>query len=116
MMISPVLFNGMIKTVRSKVDRSFGLSVSTGELKNSEGMAIMNLQMVNSDILVTPREDPGNSVIKVESEIGQKTKAERLRAVLFILYKHYGQKEETFQQYYDREMERIIEGKKSEIP
>lgn len=104
----------IITGVRSRVDRSLGISLSTPELSTQEKALFMELQGVNSEITITPLDDKAEGMETVNKEVNTKTQSQRLRAVLFIYWKQQGQKE-TFEEFYRVKTEQIIEHYKSKL-
>ncbi len=107
--------NVIITSLRAKVDGSLGISFVTPELSPKEKVAFMDLQNINCNAIFTPLDEPTNAPeITVDKEIHTKSQAERLRAVLFILWKQ-SKLETTFDDFYKQETEKIIDGIKSKL-
>jgi hypothetical protein len=104
----------IITGVRSKVDRSLGLTISTPELSTEERSEFMNLQGINCQALFEPLDSTPSEVYEVKKETGQKTQGQRIRAVLFILWKKEGSKED-FETYYRNQTDKIIDYLKGKI-
>ena len=104
----------IITGVRSKVDRSLGISLTTPELSTQEKALFMELQGLNSEITITPLDDKAEGMEKIDKEVSTKTQSQRLRAVLFIYWKQLGEKE-TFEEFYKSQTEKIIEHFKSKL-
>lgn len=98
----------VITGVRSKVDRSLGISIATPELSTNEKALFMELQGLNIDLVITPREEANVEVEKIDKDIETKRPSQRLRAVLFIYWKQSGE-EGTFEDFYRLHMERLID-------
>jgi hypothetical protein len=105
--------NVVISGVRSKVDRSLGLTLSTPELTTEERAEFMNLQGINCEALFNPLEEKVD-LIEVKGETETRTQSQRLRAVLFLIWKGEGEKT-TFEEFYRSKMEAIIEHYKDKI-
>ena len=106
----------IITGVRSKVDRSLGITLSTPELSTEERSEFMNLQGVNCKALFEPTDTDStpSEVYEVKKDVGQKTQGQRIRAVLFILWKKDGEKED-FETYYRNQTDKIIDYLKGKI-
>lgn len=104
----------IIEGVRSRKDGSLGLSVTTPELNVQEKALFMELQGINLDLLITPKDGENAPEIKVNTDLKQKSPSTRMRAVLFILWKQ-DPKDMTFEEFYNNRMEQIIEQLKSRI-
>lgn len=98
----------IITGVRSKVDRSLGISLSTPELSTNEKALFMELQGLNVDLLITPTEEKNVEVEKIDKDVNTKTSSQRLRAVLFIYWKQAGE-QGTFEDFYRLHMEKLID-------
>lgn len=103
----------IISSIRAKVDGSIGLSMSTPELTNDEKVAFMSLQNINCQILIEPLELKSD-LLEVKGETETKTCSQRLRGVIYVLYEQKG-KEGDFEQFYKRQMEKIIDVMKEKL-
>lgn len=99
--------DAIITGVRSKVDRSLGVSLSTPELSTEERAEFMNLQGINLHLLIEPADTIPAEIYEVKTELNAKTQGQRIRAVLFILWKQEGSKGE-FEAYYKDKTEQYI--------
>lgn len=100
----------VITSIRSKVDRSLGLSVETPELSNAEKVEFMNLQGLNVTLEITPTDDKTEETMEVTSEAEPKSRSQKLRSVLFVLYQQkYKEKYATFTDFYNSKMDVWIE-------
>lgn len=99
--------NAIITGIRSKVDRSLGISLSTPELTTKERAEFMNLQGVNLNILIEPLDETPREIYEIKKEVDQKTQGQRMRAVLYLLWKQEGEKED-FEIYYKKKTEAFI--------
>lgn len=106
--------NAIIQGIRSKVDGSLGLSISTPELSPVEKVAFMELQNTNVNITIEPLENPDSQKVEVEKGIEGKSYSERLRSVIYVYFKQV-QSEETFEKFYSRHMESLIDQYKSKL-
>jgi hypothetical protein len=105
--------NVIITGIRSKVDRSLGLTLSTPELTTEERAEFMNLQGINCQALFQPLEEKADT-IEVKGEVSTKTQAQRIRAVLFLIWKQEGE-QGRFEDFYKAKTEQIIEHLKSKL-
>jgi hypothetical protein len=103
-----IKFNGIISSISSKIDGSLGLRLSTPELNTKEKIAILELQGINTEVYLKPLEDEIIDAIVVDKDLEQKTASQRLRSILYLLWKRKGEKED-FAIYYKNKMEYIIE-------
>lgn len=99
-----------ITSLTAKVDGSLGMRVVTPELSNEEKTEFFNIQNKNIILTITPIDEPFTESVEVKSEVDEKTPSQRLRGVLFILWKQeYQDKYGTFNEFYQKTMERIID-------
>lgn len=103
----------VIEGIRARKDRSLGLTVTTPELSIQEKAIFMELQGINVELHIKPLDEQVPE-IKIEKDLSQKTQSQRLRAILFILWKQKPLDME-FEQYYKHRTEQIIEHLKSKI-
>ena len=103
----------IITSVRSKADGSLGLTLSTPELTVQEKVLFMELQNLNLDISIVPKDEQAPEH-KINTDIEQKTPSQRMRAVLFLLWKQDA-KGLDFNAFYLKRMEQIIEQLKTRL-
>lgn len=105
----------IIEGLRARKDGSLGLSVSTPEMSPQEKALFFELQNINLDIVITPKDEPNPEEYKIEAgDLDTKSPSQRMRSVLFILWKQDNEGLE-FPEYYRRHMEKLIEFLKSKI-
>jgi hypothetical protein len=101
-----------VSTITAKVDGSVGYRINTPELTVEEKSAIFGLQNQNVEVLITP--EGARDIIKINTDLNQKSQSQRIRAVLFILYKQ-NPEDMTFEEYYQNKTEKYIESLKARI-
>jgi ABC-type sulfate transport system substrate-binding protein len=104
----------IITGIRAKVDRSLGLTLQTPELSSNEKALFMEFQGINSEIVITPLDDKAEGMETINKEVNTKTQSQRLRAVLFLLWKQEGE-QGTFEEYYRSKTEQLIEHFKAKL-
>lgn len=104
----------IITGVRSKVDGSLGLTMSTPELNVEEKAEVMRLQGHNLVCLFKPLDEKQAPTYKIDKALETKTPSNRLRNVLYVLWEQGGAKGE-FDEYYKRQMEKIIDSIKGNL-
>ena len=104
----------IITGIRSRSDRSLGITLTTGELTVEERAEFMNLQNVECNSLFEPISEKANLLMEVKSEVSTKTQSQRLRAVIFLLWKQEGENG-TFEEFYRLKTEQIIDWLKSKL-
>lgn len=106
----PVILTGCA----TKADGSLSLRFTTPELKPDEKVAFMELQNLNLKLLLQPDGEQVESLKDVRGDFEGKTPGQRLRAVLFILWKQEDG-EGDFEAFYRKKMESIIEFVKGKL-
>ena len=106
--------NAIITSIRSKRDGSLGLSIETPELSNSEKVLFMELQGLNSDLTITPLDSTTVETTVIDKDTKSRTPSERMRAVLFLLWKQEGE-QDFFDNYYKIKLENLIDMLKEKI-
>ena len=103
-----------ITSISAKVDGSVRLGINTPELSPEEMVEIMKLQNINIDAYFIPKDEPSIEKIEVKGDLDTKTQSQRIRSVLFILWKQEGEPD-TFESYYHKRTEKIIDLLKQQI-
>ena len=89
-----------------------GISVRfhTNELSIKEKAEISNFYQQFGWVLFSPQQidETDLELEQIRKDVGGKTPAQRLRAVLFIAYQQGGQIDKPFEQYYAEHMEKFI--------
>ncbi len=98
----------IITGLRSKVDGSLGLTVSTPELTSEEKTEFFNLQNKNLMITIVPEDEKPDDMISVKADMEGKSPSQRQRAIIFVLFKQQNNIK-TFNEFYERTMEAIID-------
>ena len=98
----------------SKVDGSLSFRGTTPELSTPEKIAVMNLQGLLCEMLVFPKDERDAEIVEVKHEMDHKSPSQRMRAVIFLLWKE-AHEDSVFEQYYQRKMEALIEWLKSKL-
>lgn len=99
--------------ITAKVDGSLSLRFTTPELTSREKAAVMDLQNVNNTLTIRPNDSAKAEVAEVKAELGSKTPSQRLRSVIFVLWKQQGH--DDFEIYYRNIMEKIIDQIKNKL-
>jgi hypothetical protein len=108
-------FEALMTGFSSRVDQSLSFRGVTPELSTDEKVALMNLQNVLCECLLFPKDEKDVDILKVEKEVIHKSPSQRLRSVIFLLWKQTGE-ELPFEVFYTTKMEQIIDHLKSKLP
>ncbi len=108
-----------LNPISRRKDKSVKLSFETRELTPSETMTLMSMEGTEGWMVFSTNQDIKEEDIPQEdAELNQRSQAERIRSVLYILYtqdiasqKFVG----TFQNYYKEKTEKYIEHLKNFI-
>lgn len=114
-----IILEGIIETLKTRQDGSVTVAFSTQELDSSKGGELFQLRgkyckALFSDTNITALEEDLVDKTQIAKTGKNKSKAQRLRAVLYRCWEQSGLSIE-FDAYYDSEMERLIEIKKSTL-
>lgn len=110
-----IVLNSILSGFRSRKDKSLGFSASTGELNSVEKVALMELEGINVRLLIEPMDYVVEEKIEVKNEASSKTPSERLRAILFVEYRHL-KPDQSFAEFYTKTMDAICEERKAMLP
>lgn len=114
-----ILIPAIFTAYRPKVDKSCSLSFSTLEMSSDAIGKFHGLQgRMGSLVFKAESELTKNEMLLVsnmETEIGGKTKSERLRNVLYKNFQLETKDHKDFNSYYATEMERIIQHYKDKL-
>lgn len=110
-----------LDSVRFLKDRSVRIGfVSEKEFTSEEKVWLVDRMTEASDgwLLFRPNDEvPADEIPAVDAEAGGKSPSQRLRAVLFLLWKHrYPNQEISFENYYVARMNDFIDAVKSKLP
>ena len=100
---SPII----ITSIRSRKDGSLGFSAETPEYTVEEKVAFMTLQNQNVLATLKPTDYKEEEELIVDKDVENKTQAQRIRSVLFLIWKQEGEQGE-FSDYYKNKTEKYI--------
>lgn len=103
----------IITSLRSKVDRSISMSITTPELTAEEVAYFFQLQGSSLEMLLSPKDEEAPTV-KIDKDLNSKSQSSRIRAILYILWKQDNE-DMDYETYYKAKTEKIIEHLKSKI-
>lgn len=108
--MTPAIFTGF----SSKADKSLAFRGCTPELTAAEQVALIAVHGLNVRLLIEPMDYELEAKVEVKGQFDKKTPSQRLRAVLFVLWK---QADGTgdFEDFYRRQMEELIEQTKNRL-
>lgn len=108
------LKDAAIGSVSSRADRSIRFSVETPELSVEEAAIILSLHGVAARILIEPGDAEEMAVVTTQREV--KGPSQRLRGALYKVWQTNPEHQaDSFDAYYNRSMEKLIEHVKSKI-
>ena len=98
----------------TRADGSLGLRFSTPELRPEEMTAFFQVKGHNMTMLLQPLDGP-DELVAVKGELDVKTPSQRLRSVLFIWWKQTAEPKPSFEEFYHKKMEAMIEHIKTKL-
>ncbi len=114
-----IVVNAIINSFSTRVDKSLGFRGVTPELNDSEAVALMGMRGINLRLLLEPCDYATDGKLEVKGVLDQKPASQRLRAVLFVLWKQLTAKGKieapNFDYWYAEQMNRLIEDFKSQL-
>ncbi len=120
-MIDPIFFDGQVHSLGSRPGRSARLVIETQELPDMKAGQLLNLAGKQAHVYFAIKEEPFSAAdtellaeLRADYEMKGKTPATRLRAVLYRVWEMHPQ-DSNFNDFYAREMERIIEHFKGKL-
>ena len=112
-----LLLPATINPPRFRKDRSISISFDSRELTTEEIVIIMNFQNQEGWLCFAPNTEDIN-IPEERAEVGDKTYSERLRDVLYVLYKQRtesGKYTGIFESFRKTKMEQIIDEVKKKL-
>lgn len=111
----PAIYRGS----KPRVDRSFVLTFETRELTSAKVAQLHQLFMSECWLVIAAAEGDATEAdipdYKPDSGVGEKSPAQRLRGVLYRLWEQQGKPDDSFNVWYMRVMERLIDGYKAKL-
>jgi hypothetical protein len=111
-----VQFPAQLQTLTTKVDGSIKISLETQELSGQDMAELFSYRNLLGYVTFTPNLETKIDVPETPVEGNSKSPSQRLRGVMFVLWEQQGKnKFDTFAQYYDVQMERMINQLKDKL-
>ena len=107
----------ILSKVSSRKDRSYSLTFETRELSGKDAAMLLDFLQAEGWLLFSPENNFETSDIpdeKPNAMVGQKTQAQRLRAVIYKLWELKG-KQGQFEAYYSSVLENMIDQIKEKL-
>lgn len=109
-----LLENAQLTGFSSSADGGLRFRGVTPELSKTEAVALMELHNLNVRLLIEPIDYEPEAKVVVDKDLHNKTPSQRLRAVLFVMWKQSG-RDLDFSSWYIHEIDKIIEGIKNKL-
>ena len=115
-----IVLESTIETIATRQDGTITIKIGTQELDPSKAGELFSLRgkfikVLLSDSNITKLEEEAIDSTSLVSGKKNKTASQRLRAVLFKINELNGGNEESFEQFYKNEMEKVIEHFKKKL-
>lgn len=104
----------ILSSVRTRVDNSLSLSLTTPELRPDEMLVFLELRQQNLKCLLQPVDGVPAELKDVRGEFDRKSPSTRLRNVLYLLWKQR-ESDMPFAEWYVNAMEKIIQQHKDQL-
>lgn len=104
----------VITSISSRQDGSLRFSTETPEYLDEEFNEFRKLQGKNVVMTIEPVDEAPDDSITVNAEIDTKTPSQRLRAVLFVLYRQTTTSDD-FEAFYRKTMDKVIDQFKQKL-
>lgn len=118
-----ILLKAQAESVSTRKDRTIKISFSTQELKGKDAAKLLDLQNEMVSLGISPKglTDEEIELLRenkfgIEDIPNEKSKSQRLRSVLFLNHKEDSKGFDSFKNYYDNQMETLIEHFKNKLP
>lgn len=105
----------ILSGIRTRADGSISLTLVTPELEAEDITAFASLRNTNLKILIQPVDGKPVELKEIKGEFDTKTPSQRLRSVLYVLWKETDGTGE-FEDFYRRRMNAIIDKIKEKFP
>jgi len=116
-----IIFPGILETFRSLKDRSFRITFATNELTPEQSIGIT--QNTGEYGYMAFKKEPFKSsekdmieAMETDYEVKGKSQSQRIRAILYLLWKENKEGYEDFNLYYDFKTEKYIQYLKNKLP
>ena len=103
-----VQFPSQLTKLETRVDGSIKVSIETQELSGQDMADLFAYRGQLGYTTFTPNPETKIDVPELQVEDNSKSPSQRLRNVLYVKWEQSGKKVDTYSQYYDMQMERII--------
>lgn len=114
MPLKAIVLEAQLTRFTTRADRSLSFSGVTPELETAEKVALMEMQGLNVRLLVEPMDFDVSAKVEVKNKLETKSPSQRLRDVLFVLWKQSGE-QGAFESFYRDGMHNFIESVKSKL-
>ena len=113
-MTDKILIQALLDGVSHRKDGSLGIRFLTQEMPAQDKLVLIELLNTFGWVCFSPSEVEAADIPETQADDTRKTPSQRLRAVLYLLYKQ-GEQLETFDAYYREKMEKLIEHYKGKL-
>jgi hypothetical protein len=113
--MSAITTDVIVTSVRTRNDGSLGLSINTPELQPAEMLAFFQLRGLECKLLLQPKATlPELAFVDVKGQFDEKTPSQRMRSILYLLWKQKNEAIE-FEVFYRQKMDGMIQHLKDQL-
>lgn len=108
------IFPAILESVKSRKDKSLSVTLGTQEMAPDNAAKLMSLNqqylyvMFKPDVITTQEKDVMESIEASEDD-SKKSQSQRMRAVLYLLFKKNSEGFDDFSKYYEFKMNKMID-------
>lgn len=115
-----ILFAAIVEGIRSRKDKTVALTLGTQELSPEKAGQIFNTNSHLVTCYLSIKENISESeqeiIDSIEVDTPAKTPSQRLRSVLFLIWKEHPEGYKDFNMYYLHQMDKLINHFKTKLP
>ncbi len=110
----------IVESISTRRDKTIRVTLGTREMNHAEAATLLGFTHKECYVAIkeedfTKKETEAIDSLKTEKPLNVKSKSQRLRAALFVLWEHNNEGYTSSEDFYDRYMERFIDDVKFKI-
>ena len=112
-------FPASINKVETLVDRTLKMTINTPELGSEDMAKLFGYRNMEGWLIFKPTKIEESDIAKIPEEVKEfktdKTPSQRLRNVIYMVWKNNTNRKESFNDFYQRHIEKIINQYKEKL-